>query len=310
MVISAFDSPAVADAGRTSTSTAAAGAAAVHAASSAATPTSTASPSPASSAASSSAASSSSAPASSSAASFDAASVAEDVAAVISAFDVDASDVSIAAYGEDSGSTYSYGSAADFDTASIVKVDILAALLLQHQDNGTSLTDDELSLATSMIENSDNDAASALWDDIGDDQGLTAANARLGLTQTVAGTDGYWGLSETSAADQLVLLHDVVDDDSVLDAGSRQLILSLMSQVDDDQSWGVSAAADTGTTTALKNGWLQDDDGSWIINSIGRVTVDGHTVLLAIVTRGQDSESDGIQLVQRLAEAVAAPVAG
>ena len=54
---------------------------------------------------------------------------------------VSASDVSIAAYGTDTGFAYQFGADDDFDTASIVKVDILAALLLQHQDDGTVIAD-------------------------------------------------------------------------------------------------------------------------------------------------------------------------
>jgi hypothetical protein len=224
---------------------------------------------------------------------------------------VSSDDVSIAAYDPTSGVSYSYGGATDFDTASIVKVDILATLLLQHQDAGTALTDSETSLATSMIENSDNDSATSLWDDIGDDAGLTAANARLGLTATVAGTDGYWGLTTTTAADQITLLRDLTDSNSVLSSASQAMILGLMSDVESDQSWGVSAAADSGSTPALKNGWLATtaDGGLWVVNSIGEVTVDGRPMLLAVLTHHQSSEDTGIDLAQQVASAVAPALA-
>jgi beta-lactamase class A len=74
-----------------------------------------------------------------------------------------------------------------FDTASIVKVDVLATLLLQAQDAGRTLTAQERHLATNMIENSDNDSASTLWARIGNAAGLGRANKRLGLTQTKGG---------------------------------------------------------------------------------------------------------------------------
>jgi hypothetical protein len=70
-------------------------------------------------------------------------------------------------------------------TASIVKLDILAALLLQRQDAGRLLTSAEQVLARSMITESDNDAASVLWQRIGGASGLAKANRRLGLRETV-----------------------------------------------------------------------------------------------------------------------------
>src|SRR6266498_3581921 len=62
------------------------------------------------------------------------------------------------------GVTASYGSRTGFHTASIVKVDILAALLLQTQRRHIALDQGGTDLATEMIESSDNDAASTLWD--------------------------------------------------------------------------------------------------------------------------------------------------
>ncbi len=42
-------------------------------------------------------------------------------------------------------------------TASVVKLDTLETLLLQHQNAGTALSDNEQDLATDMIEHSDNE---------------------------------------------------------------------------------------------------------------------------------------------------------
>jgi len=61
------------------------------------------------------------------------------------------------------GNSYAYRPTTAFETASIVKVDILATLLLRAQDNGRSLTSSESALATRMIRASDNDAATSLW---------------------------------------------------------------------------------------------------------------------------------------------------
>ncbi|WP_073948078.1 serine hydrolase [Streptomyces kebangsaanensis] len=206
-----------------------------------------------------------------------------------------------------------YGRDAPYDTASIIKVDILAALLLQAQDAGRRLTDQERALAGPMIRNSDNAATNVLWRKIGQAPGLEAANKRLGLTSTKGGPGGKWGLTQTTASDQVRLLRAVFDTagtpeahSSALNAQSRAYITSLMSRVAKDQAWGVSAAS--GTEWALKNGWLQrTTSGLWDVNSVGRVTVDGRHYLVAVLSDGSASMSDGVSLVERTArQAVAA----
>ncbi len=52
-----------------------------------------------------------------------------------------------------------YGDDTPYDTASIIKVDILATLLLQAQDAGRTLDAHERALAEAMIKHSDNDSA-------------------------------------------------------------------------------------------------------------------------------------------------------
>ncbi|MFD9431798.1 serine hydrolase [Streptomyces sp. NPDC060002] len=210
--------------------------------------------------------------------------------------------VSAAVLDLDSGDNATYGENA-FDTASIVKVDILATLLLQAQDADRHLTAAEKTYAAAMIENSDNDSASALWRIIGKAEGLDAANERFGLTATAGGDDMLWGLTQTTAADQLILLQQVFGDDSELSEASRTYLRGLMGQIAVDQRWGVSAAAD-GSSWALKNGWLaRSTTGLWDINSIGRVTVDGHDCLVAVLSNGNATQTAGISLVEQVAQA-------
>jgi hypothetical protein len=218
----------------------------------------------------------------------------------------------VAALDLDSGTTASYatGGAGTYDTASIVKVDVLATLLLQAHDSGTPLTAAQQALATSMIENSDNDATTALWGLIGGASGLDAANKTFGLTGTVAGADGDWGLTQTTAKDQLKLLGVVFGEDSPLDADSQAYLQKLMGNVEPDQQWGVSAAADSGSAVELKDGWLQRSaTGLWDIDSVGQVTVDGDPVLIAVTSSGSSTESAGIDLVEKVAAAAGDAVA-
>ncbi|AOR35337.1 hypothetical protein BFF78_33515 [Streptomyces fodineus] len=217
--------------------------------------------------------------------------------------------VSAAVLAVRSGDGAVYGDGA-FDTASIVKVDILATLLLQAQDAGRRLTAAEEAYATRMIENSDNASATALWHTIGRADGLDAANERFGLTATSGGEGGLWGLTQTTAADQLALLRQVFGEDSKLSAASRTYVQGLMESVEADQRWGVSAAAD-GNSWALKNGWLpRSSTGLWDVNSIGRITVDGTDHLVAVLSKGTRTQATGIALVEAAAKAAVSVFAG
>lgn len=212
--------------------------------------------------------------------------------------------LSVTAFDVTSGVAVGYGED-HFDTASIVKVDILAALLLQAQDQGRELTAEERALAEEMIRRSDNDAADALWRAIGGPAGLDAANQRLGLTSTRAGGWGTWGLTQTTSEDQVRLLRAVFGSDSVLRADSRALVRELMGSVVAEQSWGISAASEG--DFALKNGWLpRSQTGLWDVNSVGRITVDGRPVLLAVVSDGHATQAAGVGVVESAARAAVA----
>ncbi|MEV0224957.1 serine hydrolase [Streptomyces sp. NPDC050704] len=204
-------------------------------------------------------------------------------------------DVAVAVLDVESGDNAAYGDGA-FDTASIVKVDILAALLLQAQDAGRYLSAQEKAYATAMIQNSDNASATALWYAIGQARGLRAANERFGLGHTEGGDGALWGLTQTTAADQLALLRQVFGDESELSEASRTYLRGLMGDIAAGQDWGVSAA---GAPFALKNGWLpRTATGLWDINSIGRVTVHGREYLVAALSDGNSTKENGISLVE------------
>ncbi|MFI1960970.1 serine hydrolase [Streptomyces althioticus] len=158
--------------------------------------------------------------------------------------------VSAAALDLAGGETYASGEGV-FVTASVVKVDILTALLLTARDAGRELTAAERAHAEAMIVRSDNDAATALWQVVGRAAGLDSANARLGLTRTVA--DARWGLTRTTAADRVTLLRRIFAPDGVV------CVRELMERVVPEQAWGVPALADPGTRWAVKNGWLPRD---------------------------------------------------
>ncbi|MGI5206684.1 serine hydrolase [Spirillospora sp. CA-108201] len=192
-----------------------------------------------------------------------------------------------------------------FVTASIMKVDILASLLLRRQREGRGLTGAERALAGAMIRESDNAAASALYSEAGYGPGVASANRTFGLRRTKPFPTS-WGSSLTSPADQVRLLANLVSDGSPLKARGRRYVLDLMGSVLDEQAWGVSAAARPGERVALKNGWvpLRFQGHGWSINSIGRISGGDHDFLVAVCSSGNPTMETGVSTVEHVAEMV------
>lgn len=213
---------------------------------------------------------------------------------------------SVALLDERTGLRYAYRGAAKYDTASIVKADILACMLLRAQDAGRAPTARELALATPMIQLSDNDATTALFQRIGGKAAVTTCNKRLGLTATAV--DAHWGLTRTTAGDQITLLTAFDAADGPLDTDSRETVRELMSGVDPEQDWGVPVIARAGETATVKNGWdtRTADNGRWVVNTIGRLTSDEVDVSVAVLSRGNASREAGIALVEKVATATRA----
>jgi hypothetical protein len=107
-----------------------------------------------------------------------------------------------------------------YDSASVVKATILATLLRWHQETGRRLTSNEISLATAMITQSDNNAASALWAEVGHSRLQHFLNLAK-MTETILGPGGYWGLTQITARDELTLLRLLTQSNRVLGTYSR-----------------------------------------------------------------------------------------
>lgn len=208
--------------------------------------------------------------------------------------------LSFAAVDRTTGAGFRTGDGLRFQTASIVKVDILAALLLRRGDSG--LTAAERRSAERMITVSDNAAATELFAVIGGVSGLNRANDDFGMTETRPTPS--WGTTTTTAADQIRLLRTIVAEDGPLRPGGRGLVLELMSQVVDGQRWGVSAGAgSTGAQVWLKNGWDTVDahSGQWLVNSIGRIVEGDRDWLVVILSDHHDTLDRGIAVVEQAA---------
>jgi len=189
-----------------------------------------------------------------------------------------------------------------FDSASIVKAVILAALLRWHQETRTPLSPGEKGEATLMITRSDNDAASDLWNWVGLRR-LQRFLALAAMKETGLGPGPYWGLTQATAHDEMLLLGLLARPNAVLSGGSRAYSLGLMARVIPGQRWGTPAGAPAGVTVHVKNGWLPDGTG-WHVNSIGVFTGRGVNYAIAELTDDNPSERYGIDTIQDVARVV------
>jgi hypothetical protein len=210
--------------------------------------------------------------------------------------------VSAAVYNANTGALYTFNPGLEFDTASIVKATIMATLLRQSEISGQGLTAQEQSLMVPMIEVSSNNAATALWFDGGAAAGIQSFLTTAGMTQTQPGANGYWGLTTTTALDQVRLLNLFAYPNHILSLSSRAYALNLMRHVVSGENWGLSTGAQPGTSVALKNGWLPLPTVGWEINSIGYVHGDGRNYVAALFSRNNATEAYGIQTLDAVSQ--------
>ncbi len=198
-------------------------------------------------------------------------------------------------------------------TASIVKVEIMGALLRQAELTGRPLTQAQSALMTAMIENSDNTAATTLWNEAGGPSAIGRFDRSIGMHQTTPSTLTFipgtqlpgWGLTTTSARDQVTLISKFAYPNLVFNEADRGYGLSLMEHIEADQGWGVTGGVPAGTIVALKNGWVPiPPTNLWQVDSIGWISGHGRNYVLAVLTEGNPSEAYGIETIQTIAAKV------
>ena len=229
-----------------------------------------------------------------------------EVSAFLDGLGATAHHLTIAAYDDRSGCWYHFRPGQRVTTASVVKVEIMAGVLLRAQRAGRDLTTGERDRITPMIVRSDNASASALWSSLGGEAGMERIGAELGLgsTDEVA---PIWGLSSTTAEDQARFLAGLAQGPSPLDERSRDRAWSFLTAITPSQRWGVRAGVPPTWVVGHKNGFAGSSCCGWRVNSVGYVAdPGGGGYSIAILSDGWPDLARGIPVVEAGARVVAA----
>lgn len=188
-------------------------------------------------------------------------------------------------------------------SASAIKVAILEALLLKTQEEDREMTADEERLASAMITISDNEATTALFRRVGGKEAMEGFYRSIGATTTANNVDSSWGLTKTTAADQLLVVRLFADENDLLTDENRAIVETMLEGVVETQRWGIPAGVRDDSTALVKNGWLPYAN-TWHVNSIGHVKSSDHDYAIAVLATDVDTEAAGRAIVEGLVRIV------
>jgi beta-lactamase class A len=199
---------------------------------------------------------------------------------------------------------YAYNAGSGFITASSMKVPIMLTFLSQLEAQQRQPTTRERYLLRTMIENSNNASASALYAAIGNQDGITAFMRQVGLSGLRPSSPARgWGWSTITPRTMAALLQRL-NAGTILTAKSRALALDLMENVQPSQQWGLGDTRPAGATVALKNGWTLGPDGLWVANSSGIVTAGDEVYVISVYTKGDHTVAEGKGIVSHICEVI------
>jgi 3D (Asp-Asp-Asp) domain-containing protein len=190
---------------------------------------------------------------------------------------------------------------------SISKALILVALA--RRAKARPLTSDERRLSTAMIEQSDNVAATRLYERVGGGAVDVAARA-AGMTGWQRNTDDpvyTLGLSTVTAVDFARLFARL---DALVPARHRAFARRVLANVQGAGQFGLLRAGLPGEVLS-KGGWSPEERGGWTVNQAAQFSLGARRYGVAVTLGDQASFEAGAAQIQRIGEAiVAAPLAG
>jgi hypothetical protein len=184
---------------------------------------------------------------------------------------------------------------ARFHSASVVKAMLMVAVL--RRARGRHLSDTERARLRPMITVSDNDAASAVYNDVGS-RGLRRVAHVAGMRRFI--DVGHWAEARITAADQSRLFLTI---DQLVPRSHRRYARKLLSSIVSWQRWGIARAARRRHMRVFfKGGWRTGIDHQVALVERGR-----QRLALAVLTSGSPSAAYGQETIERIALRVLRP---
>jgi hypothetical protein len=179
-----------------------------------------------------------------------------------------------------------------FVSASLVKAMLLVAYLhkLHHEHRG--LDSESRSVLHSMIHVSDNDAATRVWEIVGDGR-LRRLAERAGMKDF--SIEGIWANAMISAGDQARFFYEMKH---LLPDEFRHYANHLLSHITSSQSWGIPAVArPRGWKVYFKGGWRGTSRGQ-LVHQVARLRRSHARIAMAVLTDGDPSMGYGINTIE------------
>jgi len=159
--------------------------------------------------------------------------------------------------------TGSTNAAARSDTASMIKAWLAADYL---RDAGTKVEDARLRALSTMIRDSDNDIADTYYKADGGSASINRMIRVCGLTESRPVASGSWSTTEVSARDGARLGACIADGRAAGPTWTAWLLAEMRAVRGAGRFGIISAfAPDVAAKVAIKNGWINRNDGKWHI---------------------------------------------
>jgi hypothetical protein len=180
------------------------------------------------------------------------------------------------------------------NSASVVKALFMVTLLREKGVRRDDLTASEKALLEPMITRSDNDAATAVFNRVGE-AALYRVAHDIGLDHFT--TQPTWGLTTITAGSQARFFSHIQD---FIPKRHRSYAMHLLSSIIPEQRWGIPPVAPGHWKLFFKGGW--SGAPSWRVNQVMLLRRPPRSFSLAILTREQPSFAYGQQSIQGVAK--------
>jgi hypothetical protein len=180
-----------------------------------------------------------------------------------------------------------------YSSASLVKAMLLVAYL--RGVRGRGLSPSERGLLGPMIRVSDNDAADAIYAQVGP-SGLQRLARRAGMRRFAASP--AWGGCQVTAPDQARFFRRIA---SLLPDRHREYGLGLLSSIVASQRWGIPRGAPKRWRVHFKGGWYSADTGGWRVHQAALLRRGLRQLGVAVLTSGDPSYGYGTTTIRGVA---------